>query len=67
MGLCRCGSLRVILCNRRATREYDTEHHDATRDNMPMCRKLVRETKDDMIRHNTAHTLGGMESNKDLR
>jgi hypothetical protein len=32
-----------------------------------MGRKPAQEAKGDISRHRTTHTLGGMESNKDLR
>jgi len=32
-----------------------------------MCRKPAQEAKDDISRRRTTHTLGGMESNNDLR
>ena len=57
----------ICLCNPRATRKGDTEDHEPTRDDMPMWRKPAQEIKDDISRHGTTNTLGGMESNKDLR
>jgi hypothetical protein len=53
--------------NPRATRNDDTGHHEATRDDTPMFGKPAQEAKDDISGHRTTHALGGMESNKDLR